>query len=364
MNFKVSSENIPPGTSKNRRERSECEAQEPQCTLGYTRIPNTRGARSNRITQQVFRGAPPFKHTYVMTLIGHDLDASVLKTTFALVQIDRFRLMEIRTLSSKIPPAIEVVLTSRRAISIARLRKDCLPIQAKRGIDIAIQNGPSRYRGKRLFVTDMDSTLISMEVIDELGREAGVMNHVAAITEQAMRGELSFPEALRARVRLLKNLPVSVLEKVYRRIRYTPGATALISILKRLGYRTAVLTGGFDYFTSRVQGELGLDYFRANKLEVRKGLLTGRVLGKIVDGVEKASFMEAIANKEGIPLEQVVAVGDGANDLPMILKAGMGIAFNAKPAVHQVAPYHITQKRLDVILYLLGFSDHQISMIE
>ena len=210
---------------------------------------------------------------------------------------------------------------------------------------------------------DMDSTLVQMEGIDELAKEAGVGPKVSQITERAMNGELNFQEALRERVRLLKGLPEETLQKVYARIPFTKGARELIRILKKMGYKTAVLSGGFNYFTDRLKKELELDYAYSNQLEIINGKLTGEVLGEIVDGLKKSDLMEEIAAKEGISLDQVIAIGDGANDLMMIGKAGLGIAFNAKPKVREAAQYSITQKNLDSILYLLGISDKDVSQL-
>jgi phosphoserine phosphatase len=210
---------------------------------------------------------------------------------------------------------------------------------------------------------DMDSTLIQIEVIDELARLAGVGAQVALITERAMNGELDFPAALRERVALLSGLPAAALEEVYRNIPFTPGAKTLIRVLKRLGFKTAVISGGFSYFADRIKDDLGLDYAYANVLEIVDGFVTGRVIGQVVDGGRKAELLEEIAAKEGVTLDQAIAIGDGANDLPMLGKAGLGIAFNAKARVREEANYHINQQRLDSILYLLGISEREMSEI-
>jgi phosphoserine phosphatase len=210
---------------------------------------------------------------------------------------------------------------------------------------------------------DMDSTLIQIEVIDELARIAGVGAAVAEITERAMNGELDFQAALRARVALLKGLEASALEQVYRNIPFTPGAKTLVRILKRLGFKTAVISGGFKFFTDRLKEELGLDYAYANQLEIIDGIVTGGVVGPIIDGARKAQLLEEIAAGEGITLDQVIAIGDGANDLPMLGKAGLGIAFNAKARVREQADTHINQQSLDSILYLLGLSEREMEEI-
>jgi len=201
-------------------------------------------------------------------------------------------------------------------------------------------------REKRLIVFDMDSTLVDAEIIDELAKEAGVDKEVAQLTERAMNGEISFKEALEERVRLLKGLPVEVLENIYSRIKLTEGAKELVRSLKEAGYKVAVVSGGFSYFTDRLKEELGLDYAFGNELEIKDGRLTGRIKGRIIDAREKARIVEEIARKEGISPENVVAVGDGANDRLMIERAGLGIAFNAKEILKDVADGSISKENL------------------
>jgi phosphoserine phosphatase len=210
----------------------------------------------------------------------------------------------------------------------------------------------------------MDSTLIQIEVIDELARIAGVGDEVARITEQAMNGEIDFNEALRQRVALLKGLSAQALEQVYQNIPFTPGARTLVRILKRLGYKTAVISGGFNFFTNRLKEDLGLDYAFANGLQIADGQVTGRLDGPVVDGARKAELLEEIACREGIALDQVIAIGDGANDLPMLGRAGLGIAFNAKARVREQADTHINQQSLDSILYLLGLSEWEMAELD
>jgi phosphoserine phosphatase len=194
-------------------------------------------------------------------------------------------------------------------------------------------------------------------VIDELAKEAGVGEEVSAITEQAMRGELDFNESLERRVAQLKGLDEQVMESIAARLQLTEGAERLFGNLKRLGYKTAILSGGFTYFGHYLQKKLSIDYVYANTLEIENGKLTGRVLGKVVDGARKAELLGLLAEKENISLEQTVAVGDGANDLPMLGKAGLGIAFRAKPIVRERAKQAISTLGLDAILYLMGFRD-------
>jgi len=203
----------------------------------------------------------------------------------------------------------------------------------------------------------MDSTLIEAEVIDELAVLAGVGEQVSAITERAMRGELDFSESFRARVALLQGLPEDALQRVRRQLKITEGAQHLIATLRTLGYKTAILSGGFTYFARDLQRQLGIDYVFANELDIVDGQVTGEVSGTIVDGQRKAELLRQLATQEGIDLQQVIAVGDGANDLPMLSIAGLGIAFRAKPLVKQSAEQSISTLGLDAILYLLGISD-------
>jgi len=241
----------------------------------------------------------------------------------------------------------------------AQLRAEFLTIAQQLNVDIAFQQDSIFRRNRRLVVFDMDSTLIDAEVIDELAKAAGVGEQVSAITERAMRGELDFKASFRERMALLKGLPESVLEEVADSLRLTEGAETLISQLRRLGYKTAILSGGFSYFAERLQERLGIDYVYANALPVENGRVTGGVKEPIVDGQRKADLLRELAQREGISLEQTIAVGDGANDLPMLAIAGLGVAFRAKPLVKQSAKQAISTLGLDGILYLLGFRDRE-----
>ena len=219
---------------------------------------------------------------------------------------------------------------------------------------------PSRNR--RVVCFDMDSTLIEHEVIDELAKAAGVGEQVSAITERAMLGELDFKQSFEARVALLKGLNASVLADIASSLKLSEGAENLVKTLKALGYKTAILSGGFTYFGQYLQHKLGIDYVYANDLEIVDGQVTGRVVGQVVDGQRKAELLREIAVKEGVRLEQVIAVGDGANDLPMLSIAGLGIAFRAKPLVRQNARQAISTLGLDGILYLLGVRDRDLEL--
>ncbi|WP_432470955.1 phosphoserine phosphatase SerB [Amphritea sp. HPY] len=237
------------------------------------------------------------------------------------------------------------------------LREEFLRIANDLDVDIAFQKDDIYRRNRRLVVFDMDSTLIEAEVIDELAIEAGVGDQVAEITEAAMRGEIDFTESFKRRMALLKGLDESVLEGVAQRLPLTEGVEELVSNLKALGFKTAILSGGFNYFGRFLQQKMGFDYVYANELEIENGKVTGNVVGTVVDGKRKAELLREIAEKEGVRLEQTIAVGDGANDLPMLSIAGLGIAFRAKPLVRKSAKQAISTLGLDGILYLIGFRD-------
>jgi phosphoserine phosphatase len=244
------------------------------------------------------------------------------------------------------------------------LKNDLLPVGGEFEVDLALQPDNLFRRVKRLVVMDLDSTLVQAEAIDELARLARCEDAVREITRRAMNGEMDFAEALRRRVALLRGLTLAQLEQAAESLPLTEGAETLIRILQRLGFRTAIISGGFTFFCERVQRRLGIDYAHANRLEIEEGRLTGRVLEPIIDGARKAVLMEEIARKEGLRLDQVIAVGDGANDLPMLRAAGLGIAFNAKPVVRAAARHSLTQSRLDTILFLLGISQKDVAQLE
>ena len=242
----------------------------------------------------------------------------------------------------------------------AEVRATLLTLASELGVDIAFQRDDIYRRNRRLVVFDMDSTLIEAEVIDELAKEAGVGEQVSEITEAAMRGEIDFNESFKRRVALLEGLDESVLEGIAQRLKMTEGAEQLMSQLKRTGYKTAILSGGFTYFAKFLQKRLGFDYIHANELDIQNGKVTGKVVGTIVNGERKAELLREIAAKEGVSLEQTIAVGDGANDLPMLSIAGLGIAFRAKPLVRENAKQSISTLGLDGILYLIGFRDRDV----
>jgi phosphoserine phosphatase len=298
---------------------------------------------------------------YVLTMLGDRVDADALHRVASMLAEYRINIDRINKLTRGQLRCVEFFLNVPGDTDLKGMTRQLLTAGAGVGIDIAVQKENLYRRAKRLVVLDMDSTLIQIEVIDELARLAGVGDQVAAITHRAMNGELDFRQALRERVALLEGLPAEALEQVYRDLPFTPGARNLIRILRRLGFKTAVISGGFDFFTDRLKAELGLDFAYANALEIVEGQVTGRVAGPVVDGQRKAELLEEIAAGEGIALSQVIAIGDGANDLPMLGRAGLGIAFNAKARVREQADYHISQNRLDSILYLLGIAEWEMA---
>ena len=231
---------------------------------------------------------------------------------------------------------------------------------AAQGVDVAVQKASMLTRGARLIVMDVDSTLIQGEVIEMLAAHAGCESEVAKITEAAMRGELDFEQSLRARVALLKGVPAEALDEVYREIQLSPGAATLVRTLRRLGYRFALVSGGFSQITDRIARDLGINYSAANTLEIIDGHLSGNVVGTIIDRAGKAAALRRFAGDAGVSPEATVAIGDGANDLDMLAAAGLGIAFNAKPAVRASADTSLNVPYLDAVLFLLGLTREEV----
>lgn len=263
----------------------------------------------------------------------------------------------ITRLASTPVTAIEFVLSGANQEKLSQVLS---PIASRNGIDIAVQPGGLQRHARKLVQLDVDSTLIQQEVIELLAAKAGVANEVIAITDKAMRGELDFEQSLRARVALLKGLPVSAISEVQQQILLTPGARTLISTLHKLGHTVAVVSGGFIDVILPLLKELNIKHFKANTLGVENGVLTGEVTGPVIDRAAKAAALREFAALESISMEQTIAIGDGANDLDMIAAAGLGIAFNAKPAVKAAADSSLSQPYLDSVLYLLGISKKEI----
>ncbi|MBB2908977.1 phosphoserine phosphatase [Streptosporangium becharense] len=286
-----------------------------------------------------------------VTVLGSPLQPSAMAGIAGRIAAAGANIDRIERLSSYPVTCIELSVSGADPDS---LRADLAAEAHVQQVDVAVQRSGLHRRAKRLIVMDVDSTLIQAEVIELLAAHAGCLDEVARVTEEAMRGELDFAESLRRRVALLEGLSAEVFEKVRKEVVLTPGARTLVRTLKRLDYRFAIVSGGFTQLTDALVEDLGIDYSAANTLEVVDGVLTGRVLGEIVDRPGKARALERFAREAGIPISQTVAIGDGANDLDMIAAAGLGIAFNAKPVVRQAADTAVNVPYLDSILYLLG----------
>lgn len=307
------------------------------------------------------------KDRHIITLLARTISAEHIARITAIVADHGLNIDNITRLSGRVPLEEELANDSRTRACVefsirgdadqAQLREQFLSVANDLDVDIAVQADNVFRRNRRLVAFDMDSTLIETEVIDELAHAAGVGEQVVEITERAMRGELDFTESFKERVALLKGLSGDVLQEIAERLPVTEGAERLIKNLNSLGYTTVILSGGFNYFGNYLKEKLGIDYVFANELDMEDGIVTGKVTGTVVDGNRKAQLLREIAEKEGIRLEQTIAVGDGANDLPMLSIAGLGIAFRAKPLVQESAKQSISTLGLDGILYLLGYRD-------
>ena len=302
---------------------------------------------------------------YVITLLGRELNARQISAVTSVLSSRHLNIDSIQRLSGR--PDLSLPLEERHAcVEFAirgdipdreQLQHELFDIAQRESVDISFQQDDIYRRNRRLICVDLDSTLIQTEVIDELAERAGVGAEVRAITLSAMRGELDFKESFRRRVALLKGLPTSAKDDVIAHLPITEGADRLFSVLKQCGFKIAILSGGFTFVAKYLQKRFDIDYVYANTLEDNDGVLTGRYVGDIVDGNRKADLLELIAQAEKIDLRQVIAVGDGANDLKMLNKAGLGIAFHAKPKVKEGAQQAISTVGLDGILYFLGFRD-------
>ena len=323
--------------------------------------------RFNPITEEAYNQwvSMQGKNRYIITILGRKLTARQIAGVTRIVADQDMNIDDIKRLTGRIP-LDENARTPKASVEFSvrgtprdkeQMKADFMKLSAEQEMDISFQEESMYRRMRRLICFDMDSTLIETEVIDELAIRAGVGDQVKAITEAAMRGEIDFCESFRQRCTLLKGLDVSVMQEIAENLPITEGVDRLMRILKKVGFKIAILSGGFTYFGNYLKQKYNIDYVYANELEVENGKLTGRHVGDIVDGKRKAELLRLIAQVENVDIRQTVAVGDGANDLPMISIAGLGIAFHAKPKVKATAKQSISTIGLDGILYFLGYKD-------
>ena len=298
----------------------------------------------------------PYKHRSVVTLLGANIESTgllELTRTFALKDIN---ILRIEQLDYGDQHVMEFVIGTRQSHSSIDVLNALMPFKENFQVDLAVQDDTLFRRNKRLIVFDADMTFLQCEVIDEMGKLAGQGAKMAEITRKAMAGEMDFKKALVQRVKLLRGLPREKLDELFERVPLTPGATDLVTILKYLGYKIAIVSGGFQFFIEKLKKKYGLDYGFANNLKIENGQVTGELEGEIIDAEAKERILISLAEKEGFTLKQVVAVGDGANDIHMLARAGLGIAFNAKPIVQKHAHASINRSNLELILYFLGYN--------
>lgn len=310
------------------------------------------------------------KNRWIITILGRQLTARHIAMVTEEIARQELNIDSIQRLTGRMPLRADEEPRSKSCVEFSvrgnpldvnAMRRRFMQVSQLEEFDISLQEDNVFRRCRRLICFDMDSTLIETEVIDELAMRAGVGDEVKAITESAMRGEIDFTESFKRRVSLLKGLDESVMREIAERLPITEGVERMMQVLKRTGYKTAILSGGFSYFGNYLKQKFGFDYVYANELEIVDGKLTGRYIGDIVDGKRKAELLRIIAQVENINIAQTIAVGDGANDLPMLSTAGLGIAFHAKPKVKQTARQSISTIGLDGVLYFLGFKDSFIT---
>ncbi|MCM1110422.1 MAG: phosphoserine phosphatase SerB [Clostridium sp.] len=309
------------------------------------------------------------KNRWIITILGRRLTSRNIALVSRVVAEQNLNIDSIQRLTGRMPLEDTEESRTKSCVEFSvrgtpadyrGMQERLMKISSDEEVDISLQEDTIFRRCRRLVCFDMDSTLIGTEVIDELADRAGVGPQVREITERAMRGELNFQESFRERVALLKGLDESVMKEIAENLPVTEGVDRMMTVLKRAGFKTAILSGGFNYFGNYLKQKFGFDYVYANELEIVDGKLTGRYLGEVVDGRRKAEMLKLIAQFENIDIAQTIAVGDGANDLPMLATAGLGIAFHAKPKVRQTAEQSINTIGLDGILYFIGFKDSYI----
>ena len=305
------------------------------------------------------------KNRYILTLLGRKLSAKQIAAVTRVIANQGLNIDSIKRLTGRVP-LDEQKANVRACIELSmrgtpnhkeQMQAEMMRLSSELGMDFSLQQDSMYRRMRRLICFDMDSTLIQTECIDELAERAGVGAQVKEITERAMRGEIDFKESFTQRVALLKGLDESVMKEIAENLPITEGVERLMFVLKRYGYKIAILSGGFTYFGEQLKQRFGIDYVYCNELEIENGKLTGRYLGEVVDGKRKAELLKLIAQVEKVDIAQTIAVGDGANDLPMLSEAGLGIAFHAKPKVVANAKQSINTIGLDGVLYFLGFKD-------
>ena len=311
------------------------------------------------------------KNRFIITMLGRRLTARQIAEVTKIIAKQQLNIDAIQRLTGR-PPLEDNSEKSKSCVELSvrgnpmdmeGMQSEFMKLSTDLGFDISFQEDNMYRRSRRLICFDMDSTLIQTEVIDELAERAGVGERVKAITESAMRGEIDFSESFRERIALLKGLDISVMEEIAHHLPYTEGLERMMRVLKKMGFKTAILSGGFTYFGNYLKEKLGFDYVYANELEIdSNGKLTGNHVGDIVDGKRKAELLKLLAQVENVDIQQTVAVGDGANDLPMLATAGLGIAFHAKPKVKETAGQSISTIGLEGVLYFLGFKDSYLNI--
>jgi len=297
------------------------------------------------------------KNLFVLTYFG---DTRALAEISNILAEESANIEMIANLTRHCASCVELTINVNEVENLGRLKSKVIAKSHELNVDLALQKMEAYRKNKRLVFFDMDSTLVDTEIIDEMAQRAGVLKEVSRITEKAMRGDIDFEESLTQRVALLKGLKVEELEKIRNDMKLSEGAKDLVDTLKKLGFKLGLVSGGFDYFSDFLREKLGLDFSYSNRLEIKSGVLTGKVLGKIIDNMYKAKIVNMVSSEEGVLLDQTVAIGDGANDILMLGQAGLGIAYNAKEKLERAANMSLGRARLKNILYILGISDEEM----